>query len=255
MIYYFSGTGNSWHVARLLAKALGERTAPVDPAGTELTEALTGLVFPVYFGEIPRPVRSFLERSRFAPEGYFFSVGTCGSTIGSSLQTVDALLRAKGRQLDYGARLAMVANSTPAARSHIHYAVEKLDGEAAAVKAIATAVWDRVEDRSLCRSSLMGSLFRTAPGQAFQRWFFKLSVLPERCTGCGLCVGLCPAANISLASGKAVHGQNCAECLACLHACPVQAVTVRGREILPEDQYHHPGVTWDELKKARTLQK
>ena len=41
----------------------------------------------------------------------------------------------------------------------------------------------------------------------------------------------------------AVIGPHCSRCLACLHWCPHQAVTVHGKTVLPQDQYHHPDVT------------
>ena len=31
--------------------------------------------------------------------------------------------------------------------------------------------------------------------------------------------------------------------MACVHFCPRQAMTIRGRRVRPELQYHHPGVT------------
>jgi Pyruvate/2-oxoacid:ferredoxin oxidoreductase delta subunit len=250
MIYYFSGTGNSFHLAKTLGEALNEPINFANPAGTDCRdEVVTGLVFPVYFGEIPGPVRAFLQHSSFSAQGYFFAVATCGTTIGSSLKTVDELLTAKERRLDYGAKVAMVANSTPAIRSHIQYAVDKLEHEPLAVKEIAEDVRNRKKDRTLCQSSLMGRLFQTGLGQQFSHWYFNMGVDHERCTGCALCLHLCPVHNITIKDGKALHGTHCAECLACLHACPVQATTVRGRHILTEDQYHHPEVTWEELIK------
>ncbi|UQT39848.1 4Fe-4S binding protein [Acidaminococcus intestini] len=63
-----------------------------------------------------------------------------------------------------------------------------------------------------------------------------------RCVKCGLCVRLCPVGNLSLGMDAVHMGKTCTYCLACLHACPKQAITIRERHILKEDQYHHPNV-------------
>jgi len=50
----------------------------------------------------------------------------------------------------------------------------------------------------------------------------------EKCTGCGLCVPVCPAGTISLRGGKAVvTGDRSLSCGHCAAACPVGAITVR----------------------------
>ncbi len=49
----------------------------------------------------------------------------------------------------------------------------------------------------------------------------------ERCTGCGLCVEICPAGTISLAGGKAaVTGERSLSCGHCAAVCPAEAITV-----------------------------
>ncbi len=46
-----------------------------------------------------------------------------------------------------------------------------------------------------------------------------------RCTGCGLCVEVCPAGAISMAAGKAhVDQENCTGCAACAAECAVDAI-------------------------------
>ena len=50
----------------------------------------------------------------------------------------------------------------------------------------------------------------------------------ERCTGCGLCVEICPAGTISLQGEKAVvTGDRSLSCGHCAAVCPAEAITVR----------------------------
>jgi nitroreductase/Pyruvate/2-oxoacid:ferredoxin oxidoreductase delta subunit len=50
---------------------------------------------------------------------------------------------------------------------------------------------------------------------------------PEKCTGCGLCVKVCPSETISMQDDKArVTGDRSLQCGHCVAACPVDAVRV-----------------------------
>ena len=53
----------------------------------------------------------------------------------------------------------------------------------------------------------------------------------EKCTGCGLCLTVCPDQTLSLLHGKAtVSGDRCMACAHCYAVCPSQAITVPGLE-------------------------
>lgn len=50
---------------------------------------------------------------------------------------------------------------------------------------------------------------------------------PDLCTGCGLCIRVCPAGTLSMVNGKAlVTGEHSLSCGHCQAVCPVGAVTV-----------------------------
>ena len=48
----------------------------------------------------------------------------------------------------------------------------------------------------------------------------------DRCVGCGLCVNICAAKNISEEDGRIVIGSNCEACMRCYHFCPAKAVNL-----------------------------
>jgi len=50
----------------------------------------------------------------------------------------------------------------------------------------------------------------------------------EKCIGCGICRADCPAANITVKDGKAVHGKWCLECGHCTAVCRQKAATLLG---------------------------
>lgn len=58
----------------------------------------------------------------------------------------------------------------------------------------------------------------------------KISIDPESCTGCGLCVLSCPADVIRMdhASQKAVvaYGKDCQVCYLCEDDCPTRSISL-----------------------------
>lgn len=56
-----------------------------------------------------------------------------------------------------------------------------------------------------------------------------LKLEAEKCTGCGMCINVCPHNVFELANGKArvVTRDSCMECSACMQNCPFNAITVQ----------------------------
>jgi len=53
----------------------------------------------------------------------------------------------------------------------------------------------------------------------------SLFVDSEKCTGCALCLSICPMEAIAVTQNKAVIDNNkCTECLKCINECPVNAI-------------------------------
>lgn len=249
MIYYYSATGNSLAMAKKIAKLTGDSLCHINHVDKAvLDDPVIGIVFPVYFGDVPKDVIRFVKRHTFGPNSYIYGVATCGETIGRCFTTLNKLVKKQGGHFHFGYRVPSIANSTIALRSHIPYPWTKLDREDAMAQDIAAAIKSRKEDHSLEKGSLIASFYFSPLGKKFDHWYFKLKVDSGRCIHCGLCVDLCPRKNIKLGKSHAKIGDHCLHCLACIHHCPVQAITVRGRHVLKEDQYSHPGISVDELK-------
>ena len=51
----------------------------------------------------------------------------------------------------------------------------------------------------------------------------KLQLSDNPCTGCGICVKVCPRANIKLEE-KPIIGDKCEQCLGCTHHCPANVI-------------------------------
>jgi ferredoxin len=72
----------------------------------------------------------------------------------------------------------------------------------------------------------------------------EIHLLPEKCTGCGLCVSVCKDFSLVLDNGKvtlsstAIFG--CTGCGHCMAICPSGAIQITGREISPSDLFELP---------------
>lgn len=250
MIYYFSATGNSLAIAKQIAEKTGDTCTSISRvAEIALTDPVIGIVFPVFYGDVPSVMRDFVRSHHFPKEAYIYSVATCGSSWGRCFFTLRQLLKAQGCDLHYSYVCPLIANSTICMRSHVPYKWDKLKKESYYVQDIAAAVQKKKENHTLEQNSFSSKLMDWGLLKPFFRWYFDIHVEPSRCTKCGQCVRLCPVKNITMGEEAAVMGQRCISCLACLHGCPCQAIKVRNRTILKEDQYRHPGITVKELER------
>jgi len=57
--------------------------------------------------------------------------------------------------------------------------------------------------------------------------FGKNISINERCNGCGFCVKICPAGNISIEEKEPVFHSKCNLCTACIYGCPNHALEPR----------------------------
>ncbi len=253
MILYFSGTGNSLSAARFLARETGDTAVHVVDltahCGTcrGIQDKVIGFVFPVYFGDLPDPVREFAEYTRFAPSTYFYAVATCGSTPGNALYNLQEILERKRCHLSYGRAVPMIANSTATWKKGVTYDLSRLETARKKLVSIATAVRTRTVNTDEVKRSLTGSLMAMQLVRHMGKRRFAISVDIEACTGCGICERLCPMHNITIKNGKARAGDQCVSCMACAHWCPSGGILVHGHAISREDQYHHPDIEVKDL--------
>ncbi len=69
-----------------------------------------------------------------------------------------------------------------------------------------------------------------------------INVDVEKCTGCGLCVKVCPFGAIAILEGKASIGPGCTLCGSCVKACPAGAISISRGELKPVDLSEYRGV-------------
>ena len=102
-IYYFSGTGNSLHVAQELQKRVpGAKLIPIVSLVREKSVTASaktvGFVFPHYASSLPRIVHTFIEKLDLSSAGYLFAIATRGRTETMAFVEIDKILKGKGKR-------------------------------------------------------------------------------------------------------------------------------------------------------------
>lgn len=245
MVLYFTGTGNSRHIAERIAHALNDTLISLNDrikSGDITSLAVNGrlvLVMPTYAWRIPRIVRDHLLRTelRGARETWF--VMDCGSEIGNAAKYNRALCREKGLVYMGTAQIVMPENyiamfdapQAEKARQIVARAEPDIDNVIAAVR----------ENRAFSppRRKFYDRFMSGPVNPIFYSCFVKASAFTvgDACTGCGQCVRRCPTNNITLQTGKPVWGQDCTHCMACICYCPAEAIEY-GKKSLGKPRYH-----------------
>lgn len=279
-IYYFSGTGNSLHVARELQKRVPEANLiPVVHLlhdETIKTSADTiGFVFPNFCLTIPIPMHDFLERADLASAQYIFAVCTRGGSQSEAFRYIDEILKKQDKRLHAQLDVDMPWNhcigkeNLPGTNSlerirHLESVMQsKL--EVLSKSIVAKDTFHPADDGPDYRLSSGINLFdllipRSLNYKSHEYMYQNLVrfYADPKCNGCGICAEVCLSGRIELIDDKPKwkKGVRCYACFACINFCPRQAIQVESRFPIRSysemnDRYHHKSVTYRDIAEQR----
>lgn len=252
VIYYFTGTGNSYWVAKEVAKGLKDtKLIPIQSVVSEATikvkAEFVGIIAPVYFNSLPEMVDRFLKKVAISPSTYVYSIITLGSSSSNTLKDMSSILN---NHLDYGRHLIMPGNYIRlyAIKSKdendliLHKAKIQLNSM---IKDIQNKKELPYEKDNLIKGFIFEHLARK-PWLKRLPSFGKSFQVEAGCNSCKVCQKVCPANNIQVqADGPQWHDQ-CQDCMACIHACPEQVIQIKDKT-QTRGRYIHPEVSIKEL--------
>ncbi len=252
MIFYYSATGNSAHVARKLAKATDDQAVSMEAclqngscAFDLREEERIGFVTPVHFMGLPLLTERFLLALDIKTTGfpYAYSVFTFGNFSGTAPIATARALRSCGLELAASFGVRMVDTWTPIFDVSNQVKNRNIETEA---DARADAIAERVQAKAAGNLGVrMGppvvdALLHAAWPRLERTGAFGVE---SSCTGCGRCARECPAGAIELSDGKPTWTLgHCDNCLRCLHRCPTFAIQ-RGANTKRHGQYVHPSAS------------
>lgn len=235
MILVFSGTGNSLHVANLLAEHLHDSVVRLPLDGNSLSLAHTDRViwvFPVYSWGVPPVVIRWIKQIQFeSSEGLVHhAVLTCGDDVGHADKMWRNLMKEKSQTA--GCVFSVIMPNTYVLMRGFdvdspRLEAEKVKASSARVADIARIISDGPQTAV---TDVVRGKFPWIKTRVIYPWFCRFDMSPrpfhstDACTACGLCASQCPMNNISMTSGRPRWAENCALCLGCYHVCPHHAV-------------------------------
>lgn len=246
MIFYFSATGNSRHIAELIAEKTNDRCVDITECTkkgfynfiADIKENIS-FVFPVYDFGLPITVCRFIEKMNIKTNGnYVFTVATYGSFSGGASKIIKKLLTEKNIDINAQFSVRMPDTWTPVYDLSDKEKVAKTNDKAdkSAEKIIKKIKKHKNGNYDFRRIPFSDHFYKDYD---IMRRTSSLSV-ENTCTGCGLCAKNCPEEAIEIINGKPVWvKEKCAMCLGCLHRCPEFAIQ-RGENTKKHGQYLHP---------------
>lgn len=281
-IYYFSGTGNSLHVAIELQKRLpGAKLIPI--LSLESQEWVTtrgetvGFVFPHYASSLPKIVHAFIEKLDLGSAAYLFAIATRGGTKTMAFAEIDEILKGKGRWLHSFFAITMPSGSAPLVKG---YADQITEERMSRLESEMLARLDFIQSTILARKTSREQDKGDVPPPPFLVPFLPLLdatgpylvrlgkmiessfdfYCDEKCTGCGICERVCLAQKVRMVEARPVWQEavQCHGCFACLNYCPEESIQVRSKWYLKSytDQngrYHHSEIRAKDIAGQKTM--
>ncbi|MCG8570268.1 MAG: EFR1 family ferrodoxin [Spirochaetes bacterium] len=273
VLYYFSGTGNTYRVACDLAKELNAKLLPIasqlNVDIVAIQDKKIGLIFPVYYMQLPPIVSEFVCKLTNLNGKYVFALATYGGGPGNSYKKLNQLLKQKNSTLSacFGVHMPQNAFYKPWENHQKIY--HNWQNQVSKISRIIKA-----EKKGNHNNNFLNFLISPF-NQLFEKWSIqylsKLTGLSEdkginalikaadcgfsvneQCTNCGVCAEVCPVNNIIINSKIPTWHHHCQNCLACYNYCPQQAIEC---EFIKKGYYyHHPDVNIKAIKTQKVSQ-
>lgn len=261
MIFYFTGTGNSLQAAKSIAEHNNGKlvsiasaiNSDVDCYEYDLEDKeIIGFVFPIYAWAPPQMVMQFIERLNLKNynNNYVFAVATCGDNIGNTMKILDTSLKKKNMKIHSGFSIKMPNNYVILGDvDSKEVETQKLLTADETLKHINNVIEEKKKDIFEIEKGSMPWVLTSVINPLFNKKAIdtKKFYANESCTCCGICEKACNCKNIKVIE-KPVWGDNCTQCLGCLHLCPTKAIQY-GKGTEKKGRYKNPNIDFNEYYK------
>ncbi|MCM1369130.1 MAG: EFR1 family ferrodoxin [Candidatus Amulumruptor caecigallinarius] len=253
MILYFSGTGNSKHVARSLANLLDDDAVYMpswSPESLSPAKHRLCFVFPVYSWGVPPMVLDYISKlsDSFVRRAIGDAIPVCMvCTCGDDAGKADVMLR---KALNRRGLILSGVWSVIMPNTYVLLPGFNTDSQKVTDKKLRESEQKIREIASCIAAEKWRTDIKRGAAAWLKTWivyplFMKFAMNPRKwratqeCVRCGRCVSFCPVRNITMHPYGPSWGHNCMSCLSCWHKCPANAIAY-GRITSSKSQYHCP---------------
>jgi ferredoxin len=253
-VFYFSGTGNSFYVAKKIAAANPQSEIISIPSFLKedkkrLENDEIVIVSPLYFYGIAPVVLRFLEELEFENIQYFSAIFTAEFPNGLAINELKKICRQKGMPLHSCAYIKMPTNYVIKSKMPVPASVEPaLTRADQKIEKLAGIIKNR---GTYLERDLRIYAFITGAEKYHRQWqldfpqFDSKFLCTAACTACKLCEKNCPVGNITVTQQAHWEG-HCAACLRCINICPQKAIQY-ARATEDKGRYFNPRIRIKEL--------
>lgn len=248
-IFYFTGTGNSYYIAREIANKLNASLVRITKKNYNniiIDEEEVGIVFPLYYSGIPKMVEQFILNNKFTKSDYIFAIENSGGFAGYSAKQINQLLKKQNKSLNYYNHIKMPANYARLYNSKDNKTnIVTIGKSLSKIKKIGE---DLINHKNFIKkpSFISPILYKVL----YKKWYNSLQnidnyfIVDDNCNGCGICKKTCPANNIEINEKPNWLGR-CEDCMACISACPNNLIFIKNKK--KKKRYVNPIIRVGEL--------
>lgn len=249
-ILYNTSTGNSLYVAKKIAKAFdGCEILSINKLLKErrfnIEDDVIGFIYPIHWAGVPIVVYDYLSKIKINTDAYIFAVGVSGGgSANTAFYLTNKLLK---RNINNYLTIKYISNYT---RIGTNPTQKRIDSAIGKYESKIDKFVEVLKNHESAKCN-----FRKGIG-CYEYKIFKDYLknkdknfnVNDRCTGCGMCVKICPVENITLQNNKPIWNGRCTDCMACINICPKKAINI-GKITIKKNRYRNPYISTDELIK------
>lgn len=258
-MFYFTGTGNTLHVAKKICEIRGNTELieinNKNCKGFTIEDAdRIGFALPVYLFGSPIIVDEFIENLIINNHKYLYVVFTHGGAPYSAVKNFSKKLKKGGFVLNAGYEVNSPNNyieeNNPPNEEEALNIIKKADLELSEI-AISIENKTTVYPNKPLWQTLLGSLLQKTFTSYVKKAPKKFKVT-DQCNNCSICVSLCPRETIEIGKNNQPiwSGSKCEMCMACINLCPQKAIEIQDKTI-GRTRYKNPFIKINELIKRK----
>lgn len=258
MVFFFTGTGNSMYAAKQLEDAAVSIPQVIHDTNLRFHDERIGIVAPVYGHELPDMVNEFIRKAEFDTE-YLYCIATYGSGHSGAGVWMQSLFEKAGKKLNYANVILMPDNYLPGFDMDQEKRREgalDIEGQVARIRDDIMQMKDYILPAGMMERFMHGQAVAMKHRVVTDQFIQNLYSITDSCVGCGVCTKVCPAGCFSVEDGLAHQDPTgCQMCMACIHACPQNAIRLNMNEPHPGAHYRNSHVNLAEITAANDQHK